>query len=316
MNNIPPCASVTNPGFGSGTPTSAKSLLLPWYIGSCTEPNKGFVISLGSHLNVVPSTSTNFDSSSNGVKDSLLASSNAILAAVVLPTPGGPYKIICCGYGDESFDINDLIALSWPTTSLKFSGLRKLIIFLFVFFSSKWINSSYFLLVLEFSLPFCFLITDKRTSSIYFSCLSIIFFSTLASIWLWTYLRANSSEIQSTVFSIVLSTSSSDGIVSLPFPSEAIITNAYALSHTFGELTYFCNLYFTVLALTAPWSKTLFKISNNTLIWASWVKSPFNTSFKKSTSSWNFNITPPYCCGTIITFIFVVTSGYNLTSIV
>ena len=116
MNNIPPWASVTNPSFGSGIPTSAKSLLLPWYIGSCTEPNSGFVISLGSHLNVVPSTSTNFDLSSKVVYESFLTSSNAILAAVVFPTPGGPYSIICCGYGDESFDINDLIALSWPTT--------------------------------------------------------------------------------------------------------------------------------------------------------------------------------------------------------
>ena len=90
MNNIPPWASVTKPGFGSGTPISAKSLLLPWYIGSCTEPKSGFVISLGSHLKVVPLTSMNFDLSSNGVDFNFLAVSKAILAAVVLPTPGGP----------------------------------------------------------------------------------------------------------------------------------------------------------------------------------------------------------------------------------
>ncbi|SJT80917.1 Uncharacterised protein [Clostridioides difficile] len=95
MNNTPPCASVTNPGFGSGTPASDRYLLLPWYIGSCTDPNKGLVISLGSHLKVVPSTSTNFDSSSNGVNFSFFASFKASLAAVVLPTPGGPYNIIC-----------------------------------------------------------------------------------------------------------------------------------------------------------------------------------------------------------------------------
>ena len=86
--------------------------MLPWYIGSCTEPKSGFVISLGSHLNVVPSTSTKLDLSSNGVYESFLTSSNAILAAVVFPTPGGPYNIICCGYGYDSFDINDLTALS------------------------------------------------------------------------------------------------------------------------------------------------------------------------------------------------------------
>ena len=64
--------------------------MLPWYIGSWTEPNKGFVISLGSHLNVVPSTSTNFESSSKGVNLNFLAASNANLAAEVFPTPGGP----------------------------------------------------------------------------------------------------------------------------------------------------------------------------------------------------------------------------------
>ncbi|NFA92644.1 hypothetical protein EXM35_18620, partial [Clostridium botulinum] len=40
-------------------------------------------------------------------------------AADVFPTPGGPYSIICCGYGDAILDKRDFIGLSCPIISEK-----------------------------------------------------------------------------------------------------------------------------------------------------------------------------------------------------
>ena len=90
INSMPPWACVTRPIFGSGTPLSARSLLLPWYIGSWTDPSRGLAISLVSHRSVVPSTSTNFDSSVKGEYSLDCATSSANRAAEVFPTPGGP----------------------------------------------------------------------------------------------------------------------------------------------------------------------------------------------------------------------------------
>lgn len=52
-------------------------------------------------------------------------SSKANLAADVFPTPGGPYSIICCGYGDAILDKRDFIGLSCPIISEKEAGLNK-----------------------------------------------------------------------------------------------------------------------------------------------------------------------------------------------
>ena len=46
------------------------------------------------------------------------------------------------GYGDDNFDIRDLIALSCPTTSSNSSGLKKLIIFLLVTLLKRLIDST------------------------------------------------------------------------------------------------------------------------------------------------------------------------------
>ena len=133
---------------------------------------------------------------------------------------------MCWGYGDDNFEINDFIALSWPTISSKVSGLKKLIIFLLVTLESNSLSSSYFFFVFWFSLPFSFFIMDNLISSIYFSCFSIIAFSTLDSIWLWIYFLAISSEIQPTASSRTSSIFSSGGTTSIPAPSEAIILSA------------------------------------------------------------------------------------------
>ena len=94
----------------------------------------------------MPSVSTNGALAANGECAVPLTDSRTNLAAVVLPTPGGPYKIKCCGYGDANFDRSDLTALSCPTISFKLFGLSNSITDSVNLIFSSASNSSRFLI--------------------------------------------------------------------------------------------------------------------------------------------------------------------------
>ena len=117
MNSTPPCAFVTRPSLGSGIAALgelAPAALIDRIVHAAEQRVH---VSRGSQRSVVPLASTNGASFANGVCGALFATSSASRATVVLPTPGGPYRITCCGNGEPIFASSARIAASCPTMS-------------------------------------------------------------------------------------------------------------------------------------------------------------------------------------------------------
>lgn len=79
--------------------------------------------SRSSNRAVVASISVNLASFVNGELGFFLASSSTTRAAAVLPTPGGPYTITCCGFELHSAALSAFNPSRCPTMSFSVVGL-------------------------------------------------------------------------------------------------------------------------------------------------------------------------------------------------